>query len=154
MTSEIPTDDTPQPPDQPEDEGIPDHADDTSTAYRRADRPDFDDSPPALPSDRPIGIDEHGVTAAEQRQGEPLETHLAREEPDVLPDEPAPAVGPDEVAGDEPGSEYGTGYDTLDPGAPLNREGASAEEAAMRELTEDREIAEPDGIPEDDFQQP
>lgn len=108
------TSDTPQPPEEPETEGIP--------------------------ADRPLGVDEPGVTAAEQRHGEPLETHLAREEPDVLPDEPAPGVGPDEIAGDEP---Y-TGYDTLEPSAPLGGEGSSAEEVAMRELTEDREITEDD----------
>lgn len=140
--------DTPQPPERPESEGIPDHADDTSTAYRRADRPDFDDSPPALPSDRPLGVDEYGVTAAEQRRGEPLDNHLAREEPDALPDDPAAAVGPDEIAGDEPYPGYDMSYDTLVPGAPLDREGASAEEAAMRELTDDPEMPEDTGPPQ------
>lgn len=72
--------DTPQPPERPEDEGIPDHAADTSTAYD--DRPRLDDSPPALPADEPQAVDDFGVTAAEQRQGEPMDQRLAREEPD------------------------------------------------------------------------
>ena len=91
----------------PEDEGIPDHADDDSTAFDDTTRPQVRDSPPPLPADEPQAIDEHGVTAAEQREGESLEAQLAREEPDV------PA-----------------GYDTLEHG------GRSAEEAAVRERSE------------------
>lgn len=72
--------DSPQPPEWPEDEGIPDYADDTSTAYD--DEPRLDDSPPPLPADRPQAVDDFGVTAAEQRAGEPMEQRLAREEPE------------------------------------------------------------------------
>jgi hypothetical protein len=43
--SELPT--------SPEDEGIPDYADDDSYAYDQGDRPSFDDSPAALPGDEP-----------------------------------------------------------------------------------------------------
>lgn len=85
---------TPQPPERPEDEGIPDHAADTSTAYDQADRPTFDDSPPALPADQPQAVDEFGVTAAEQRQGEPMEQRLAREEPDVAAEQRHASPGP------------------------------------------------------------
>jgi hypothetical protein len=77
--------DAPRPHPGPEDEGIPDHADDMSTAFDEADRPRFADSPPTLPTDEPQAVDEHGVTAAEQREGESLDARLAREEPDRPP---------------------------------------------------------------------
>lgn len=80
--------DTPHRP-GPEDEGIPDHADDTSTAFNEADRPRFE-SPPAMPADHPLGVDEHGVTATEAREGESLEQRLAREEPQTSADQPGP----------------------------------------------------------------
>jgi hypothetical protein len=41
----------------PEMDGVPRYADDTSTAYDPADRPDFDDSPPPLPSDETINAE-------------------------------------------------------------------------------------------------
>lgn len=99
---------TPQPPEDPEQEGIPDHAADTSTAYEESDRPRFDDSPPALPAEQPQALEEHGTTAAEARQGEPLADRLARE-------------APDETAA----------------GRGAARGGRSAEEAAMHEVDED-----------------
>lgn len=68
---------------RPEDEGVPDYADDTSTAYRERDRPRFRDSPYPVPGREPQALDEHGLTAREQRQGESLDERLAREEPDV-----------------------------------------------------------------------
>jgi hypothetical protein len=98
----------------PEDEGIPDHADDMSTAFDEADRPRFADSPPTLPADEPQAVDEHGVTAAEQREGESLEARLAREEPDRPPE-----------------------YDRVETG------GQSAEEAAVQERSE-QELARDD----------
>lgn len=134
------TNDTPQPPREPEAEGIPDYADDTSTAYDRADRPDLDDSPPALPADRPLGVDEHGVTAAEQRQGESLAEHLAREEPDVGAEARTGDIVPADLAARNPE----TGYGTLEPGTGVTTgEGESAEEAAMHELAEDDITYEP-----------
>ncbi|QSB16917.1 hypothetical protein JQS43_11930 [Natronosporangium hydrolyticum] len=66
----------------PEDQGVPDHADDTSTAFRETDRPRFNDSPPAMPADSPQAVDEYGTTPAEERSGEPLDRRLAREEPE------------------------------------------------------------------------
>jgi hypothetical protein len=81
----------------PDTNGIPDYADDESTAYddvdssRLADGPD----PAALPPDRdagPLALDEFGTTAEEQRRGESLDARLARELPDVS----------SEVAGDDP----------------------------------------------------
>src|SRR2546421_2160911 len=72
-------------------DGIPEYADDDSTAWddvespRAADGPD----PYPLPPDRedgPAAIDEYGTTPEEQRRGEPIDLRLAREEPDVTPD--------------------------------------------------------------------
>lgn len=109
-------------PDQPEDEGIPDPAADTSTAYDEADRPRFDDSPPPLPGDRPQALEEFGLTGPEARQGEPLEDRLAREEPDVGPEAlPAP---PDRVIREEAVSEpmaaqAARDAELLDGGPPL-----------------------------------
>ncbi|GAA2746599.1 DUF5709 domain-containing protein [Kitasatospora cinereorecta] len=39
------------------------------------------------PPERPLGVERTGVTAAEQRAGEPLGERLAREEPEVAPTE-------------------------------------------------------------------
>lgn len=86
-----------------EDSGIPDYADDASTAYDEADRPRLDDSPAALPGEEPQGVDEYGTSAAEQRHGEPLSARLVREEPDVTPDDtrtPDDPVLGDEAAGE------------------------------------------------------
>ncbi|SHN47589.1 DUF5709 domain-containing protein [Cryptosporangium aurantiacum] len=113
----------------PEAEGLPAYADDDSFAdpgrdsARVADGP----SPAALPTDRPLGVTEFGTTANEQREGEPLEDRLRREEPDVVEravdDEAGRLVEPDEGAhtDDEPDAiafERGTG-------------GATAEEQAV-----------------------
>ncbi|GAA3395708.1 DUF5709 domain-containing protein [Cryptosporangium minutisporangium] len=78
----------------PEAEGLPGYADDDSSANpdrdsaRAADGP----SPAALPADRPLGATEFGTTANEQREGEPLEDRLRREEPDVTEQLSAPTV--------------------------------------------------------------
>jgi hypothetical protein len=69
----------------PEAEGLPDTADDDSTAYddvdsaRIADGPD----PAALPADHPIASLDYGTTPREASTPEPLADRLAREEPDV-----------------------------------------------------------------------
>lgn len=83
----------PEPVSDPQAEGLPETADDDSTAYddvqsgREADGP----SPAALPSDVPLAVDRFGTTAEEARLGESLDLKLARETPDV---EPAPGAGP------------------------------------------------------------
>jgi hypothetical protein len=38
----------------------------------------------AVPGDDPVAVDDFGTTAAEQREGEPLDLRLAREQPDLL----------------------------------------------------------------------
>ncbi|GAA1775049.1 DUF5709 domain-containing protein [Luedemannella helvata] len=78
----------PHPVSDPEADGVPEVADDDSTAYdgypsvREADGP----SPAPLPADRehgPVVLDDYGVTADEEVRGETLDTRLRREEPDV-----------------------------------------------------------------------
>jgi hypothetical protein len=76
--------DFPSPASDPEAEGLPDVADDDSTARddvgtgREADGPD----PAPLPGDSPAAVDRFGVTAQEQRDGEPLDFKLGRETPE------------------------------------------------------------------------
>lgn len=102
--------DRPRPYPSPEDEGIPDYADDTSTAFDESDRPRFNDSPQVFPADEPQALDEFGMTAEEQRRGESLERRLNREEPENndgwadgggrLTEEADPATSKEEVARD------------------------------------------------------
>jgi hypothetical protein len=78
----------------PEADGLPGYADDDSFAdpdrpsSREADGP----APAALPADRPLGTTEFGTTSEEQREGEPLEDRLRREEPDVTAEIDPPTV--------------------------------------------------------------
>jgi hypothetical protein len=82
----------------PQADGLPEYADDESSANdevapREADGPD----PAPLPPDRdtgPLAVDDFGTTAAEQRVGESLEQRLAREQPDVMPDAVPLDAGP------------------------------------------------------------
>ncbi len=96
-------DNFPHPVSDPEAEGLPEPADDDSTAWDDVDSPRIADGPqPAsLPSDEPVGIGHYGVTAEEARRGESLAYKLVREEPDVAP-QPAPSAGDDaDLADDE-----------------------------------------------------
>lgn len=74
-------------PEDPASAGIPDVADDTSLAYDEADHPRFEDSPPSLPTREPVAVDDYGVTAEEGLHEESLTDKLARERPDVSPDD-------------------------------------------------------------------
>ncbi len=71
----------------PEADGLPDTADDDSSAYddvesgREADGPD----PGSLPADRPLGLDRFGTTPAEAQAGTPLDQRLAAEVPEPDP---------------------------------------------------------------------
>lgn len=149
-------DNYPHPVSDPEAEGLPEPADDDSTAYddvesgRIADGPD----PAALPGDRPLAVDTFGVTPEEARQGESLAYKLTRERADASPD-PVPSGGdnvelrdaetdlPDPDAGiaeipapaatDSAVSLYDRPDVTPDPGAPVGRlvesdEGAHTDE--------------------------
>ncbi len=64
----------------PEDEGIP-ALDETPPGLRPSD----DDQEMILPADRPLAAHDR-LTASEQRERESLRTRLAREEPDVTPE--------------------------------------------------------------------
>jgi hypothetical protein len=94
----------PKPVSDPAADGLPEYADDDSTAYDEVDSARIADGPDpmALPPDRedgPLAIEEYGITAEEQRRGEPMDRRLAREEPDVTAD---PGAG----AGTEPDDGY------------------------------------------------
>ncbi len=77
----------------PEADGLPDTADDDSTAGddlatgRQADGPD----PAELPGDLPLGMDHYGNTAQEQLDGESLDQKIAREQWDSPIDDPLAA---------------------------------------------------------------
>src|SRR3569833_1849437 len=81
------TDDYPTPISAPEALGLPETADDDSTAYddvdtgREADGPD----PAQLPldrDDRPLAVDQFGNNTKKAREGESLDPKLGRERPD------------------------------------------------------------------------
>jgi uncharacterized protein DUF5709 len=112
-------DNYPSPVSDPQAEGLPETADDDSTAWddvetgRQADGPD----PAALPADHPTGMDLYGITPAEARTGESLDYKLAREAADADPgrapvasqgddvelvDAELDAPGPEAVLPDEP----------------------------------------------------
>lgn len=82
----------PRPVNDPAADGIPDYADDDSTAYDDVDTPHISEGldSMALPPDRedgPEALDDFGTTAAEQLHGESIDRRLAREEPDPTPDD-------------------------------------------------------------------
>ena len=65
-----------------EDEGIPDLQE--GTPEQQWSR---DPQAAPLPGREPAAVLDHGTTAEEQREGEPLDLRLSREEPDVGPDD-------------------------------------------------------------------
>ena len=75
MTARIP-----EPPSGAEAEGIPDPGD-TSTSQEVAGDPAYGMEPP---HDTALAVGDFGTTAEEQHDGEPLDSRLSREEPDVL----------------------------------------------------------------------
>lgn len=66
----------------PEDEGIPEVAQDDSPTMARAEDPEF----APLPGERPGASIDFGTTSREQADGESLDGRLAREIPDDAPD--------------------------------------------------------------------
>ncbi len=66
----------------PEDDGIPEVAQDDSPTMQRAEDPEF----MAMPGESPTASVDHGTTAFEQAEGESLDSRLAREIPDDTPD--------------------------------------------------------------------
>ncbi len=77
-------DEYPNPVSDPEAEGLPSTADPDSTAYDEVESGRESDGrdPAAVPTDRPLGLDHHGTTAAEMRSGEPIDERLAAEVPE------------------------------------------------------------------------
>jgi hypothetical protein len=87
----------PMPVSDPTSDGIPEYADDDSTAYDDVNSPRVADgaNPWPLPPDRedgPVGMDDNATTAEGQRRGETLDDRLAAEEPD-LGEEDLPTPG-------------------------------------------------------------
>lgn len=164
-------------PNDPESEGIPDVADDDSTAYDDPGHYRFEDGPPMLPTDEAIGVDDYGLTAYEGSHDEPLQARLVREEHDFSADDPETAPIPlvvdeavtddmleqaardsdnfgedddDDLDLDEPPERFVGRIVELDEGGSFEhdeaesvaydsreREGFTAEEAAMHEVPED-----------------
>lgn len=139
---------------------------------------DDDKLPAEYPPDEPLGVDEYGITAAEEEVDEPLAERVAREEPDLIPGEDDSDLGapvgvlvePDEgivdrdfeadavarESGPPPGDlpldadDIAFGDDTLRDVAQ-EREGTelSAEEAAMH-ITAAPPLGDGDGYLEDE----
>ena len=82
----------PEPPSEAEAEGIPDPGFSDPTQIVAGDT----EATIEPPHDTAIAVDDWGTTAAEQAEGEPLDSRLAREEDDVLAAVDVPA---DETAG-------------------------------------------------------
>ena len=66
----------------PEDEGLPEVANDDSPTSELAEDPEF----APLPGERPGASADFGTTSLEQAEGESLDGRLARELPDAAPD--------------------------------------------------------------------
>ncbi|MEH1012840.1 DUF5709 domain-containing protein [Micromonospora sp. CPCC 206060] len=116
-------DDYPTPVSDPEADGLPDTADDDSTAKddvstgREADGP----NPAQLPGDRsPVAVDRYGNTAEEQLDGESLDYKLGRERLERPVDDPlAGSVDPDiaaEADSEEAAAQAQFDADVLNPG--------------------------------------
>jgi len=133
----------------PDAEGLPSVADDTSTAYDDTHSRTREDTAPALPGDEPLAVDDYGVTQAEERRDEPLDARLLREEPEVAPDDIDDSIGSIDL-NEPPPRRIGRLVDSspdglvddesqaiaTDSGETL---GLSAEEAAMHEVRMDDE---------------
>jgi hypothetical protein len=104
--------------------------------------PAIEDQPPGLeddynqlegmmpPRDYPLGVEEFGITAGEERQDEPLALRVTREEPDIIPlgaeEEPlGRLVEPDQGVAGLDHERDAIATDVADA------DGLSAEEAAM-----------------------
>ncbi|WFE42196.1 DUF5709 domain-containing protein [Micromonospora sp. WMMD998] len=116
-------DEFPTPVSDPEAEGLPDTADDDSTANddvltgREADGP----APAQIPGDRtPVAVDRFGTTAEEQLDGESLDDKLDRERYERPADDPLagpvdPAIAA-EADSEEAAAQAQLDADVIDPG--------------------------------------
>lgn len=123
----------------PEDEGIPEVAQDDSPTQERAEDPQFE----PLPGERADASADFGTTAFEQAEGESLDGRLARELPDDASDV-RPAEDPDRGVGQleqdfltTPDTDSGTNRtaDDVEATADPSVGGEGPESAAMH-LTE------------------
>jgi hypothetical protein len=122
----------------PEDEGIPDIAQDDSPTMYRSEDPEF----APVPRDDAGSSVDFGTTAFEQSEGEPLTQRLEREVPDDVPDV-RPAEDPDRATvqleqdtSTRDDSDSGTHRtaDDIEATADLPAGGESTEEAAVRTI--------------------
>ncbi|MFC5910012.1 DUF5709 domain-containing protein [Streptacidiphilus monticola] len=105
------------------------------------------------PPERPLGVEKYGVTAAEQHDGETLDTRLAQEEPDTssadgdgvgdLPggegepiDEEAGAPRAGRLVAPDEGAHPDTEKDLIADDVGIDGGAAGAEEAAMHVVSE------------------
>lgn len=89
------------------------------------------------PPDEPQGLDEYGVTAEEQREGEPLDVRLDREEPEgegglIEEQDAVPAAGRLVEPGSEAVDSVDTTPESIAREAGIDPDALSAEEAAVR----------------------
>lgn len=133
----------PEPSDPFEDEGLA--SPEPGLAGKRMTGDPQDDM--VVPAEAPVAVDDYGTTAAEQRDGEPLDLRLAREEPDLLEradrapdtsdtaDEPYPADKEERVGriveSDE-GARTDAEPDAVAHDVGTDQGGFTAEERAMR----------------------
>lgn len=119
----------------PEDEGLPEVAQDDSPTQERAEDPQFE----PLPGERANASVDFGTTAFEQAEGESLDGRLARELPDDAPDV-RPAEDPDRGVGQleqdtltTPDTDSGTNRtaDDVEATADPSVGGEGPEQAAM-----------------------
>ena len=123
----------------PEDDGVPETAQDDSPTMARSEDPEF----APLPGERPGSALDFGTTAREQSEGESLDGRLARELPDSTADsapDVRPAEDPDRAAGQleqdvdtDPRDDSGTERtaDDVEATAEAGVGGQGPEESAM-----------------------
>ena len=104
----------------PEDEGLPEVANDDSPTAELAEDPEF----APLPGERPGASVDFGTTAEEQAEGESLDGRLARELPDDAPDV-RPAEDPQRAD-----AQLDQDLDTADSDSGTNRTGDDVEATA------------------------
>ena len=104
----------------PEDEGLPEVANDDSPTAELAEDPEF----APLPGERPGASVDFGTTAEEQAEGESLDGRLAREIPDDAPDV-RPAEDPQRAD-----AQLEQDLDTADSDSGTNRTGDDVEATA------------------------
>jgi hypothetical protein len=119
----------------PEDEGIPEVAQDDSPTMQSAEDPEF----APMPGEDPGAVTDFGTTALEQSEGESLSGRLDREQPDVQPgvraaeDPDAASMQLEQDTSTSPDSDSGTNRTADDIEATADRRagGEGPEESAV-----------------------